>query len=248
MKKILMLLLLILLVIILPSKSRKRIYKEYITYTKTMPQKCWLHRTNSLQKLEELSFKYPGIEIDISYDENKLIFDVGHELENSINLSLEKMFEKLDKDKKVWLDLKNLTEENSLIVLEKLEKLIMNYSLKKSNFIIESPDYKSLKKFKEKGFYTSYYDKFIPKNKTKEELKNWKENLIKIENGDYVCAFSFPNDLYPYYKEFNLKLDLLTWTSTKEWQLLYGKDKYRKILKDDQVKIILVKEYGKFHR
>lgn len=136
MKKILILLLCIFLLIILPSKSRKRIYKEYITYTKTMPQKCWLHRTDSLQKLEELSFKYSGVEIDISYDKNKLIFDVGHDLENSINLSLEKMLEKLEKDKKVWLDLKNLTEENSLIILNRLEKLIDNYSLEKNNFIV----------------------------------------------------------------------------------------------------------------
>lgn len=114
--------------------------------------------------------------------------------------------------------------------------------------IVESSDYKSLKKFKEKGFYTSYYDKFNLKNKTKEELEKWKEKLINIENGDYVNAFSFPNDLYPYYKEFDIKLDLLTWTATKEWQFLYGKDEYRKLLKDNQLKIILVKEYGNFHR
>lgn len=40
----------------------------------------------------EISDKYKGIEIDVNFNNSDLYFDVTHDLEDSISLSLEKYF------------------------------------------------------------------------------------------------------------------------------------------------------------
>ncbi len=235
-----------LIIVILPVKSRNKLFKQYVSLSKEIPKKCWLHRTNSVEKLQELSSKYKGVEIDVFFDKEKLEFYVGHDLEKEMEISLEQMLERIDKNKKIWLDIKNLNITNYVELLKKLNELLKKYDLDKNNFILEGDKYELLSFYKKEGFYVSYYDKFELENKTKDEIEKWKRNLEMIQK--YVSAISFTEKKYKYIKNFNLNIDLLTWTSSKEWEFLYLKKEKRKMLQDNQVKVILVKEYGNYHR
>lgn len=57
-----------------------------LIYTiKGVPDKCWLHRINTVEKMLEVSNKYTGIEIDVNFNNSKLFFDVTHDLNKSMD-------------------------------------------------------------------------------------------------------------------------------------------------------------------
>lgn len=250
------LLLVFIWIVFYPSsiKITKNIIKEILFFpiklVKPIPDKCWLHRVDSIEKMLELSDKYTGIEIDVNFDNTKLFFDVTHEIEDSISLSLEEYFKYLNKnDKKIWIDFKNLTEENVENSLEVLENIIYEYNVDKTRFIIESSNYKMLKSFKEKGYYTSYYVPYLDiDNLSEEELKYWKNKIKYITLTGNVSAISFPGYLYPFIKNIGIKADLLTWEDGKEWEILYLTKMTRNMLKDEKLKVILIRELGNYSR
>lgn len=250
------LLLVFIWIVFYPSsiKITKNAIKEILFFpiklVKPIPDKCWLHRVNSVEKMLEFFDKYTGIEIDVNFNNIELFFDVTHEIEDSINLSLEEYFKYLNKnDKKIWIDFKNLTEENVENSLEVLENIIYEYNVDKTRFIIESSNYKMLKFFKEKGYYTSYYVPYLDiGNLSEEELKYWKNKIEYITLTGNVSAISFSGYLYPFIKNIGIKIDLLTWEDGKEWERLYLTKMTRNMLKDEKLKVILIRELGNYSR
>ena len=240
----------ILIGILFSNKSRKYIFNYYITLTKKLPSKCWLHRTNTVEKMLEISEKYEGIEIDVNFNNSDLYFDVTHDLEESINLSLEKYFKYFSKNnKKVWIDFKNLTEDNVENSLNVFDNLIKKYNLNKERFIIESSNFEMLKYYKDNGYYTSYYVPYLDlKNMSFDEIEKEKVKIKNIILTGNVSAISFPGYMYEFIKSINTNIDLLTWEDGKKWQELYRKKINVEMLNDSQLKVILVKEKGKYHR
>lgn len=101
------------------------------------PDKIWLHRCNSMEKLYEKHMIYPNIEVDLVFRENRK-FDVTHDADTSFNLSLASYFSFMKKEKsKMWLDIKNLTLENRITALSSLNKLMEYFQIKKERLIIE---------------------------------------------------------------------------------------------------------------
>lgn len=241
----------LLIVIILSSRTRrKEIYKKYISLTREKPEKCWLHKANNLEKLKKFINEYPGVEIDIHYNLEKNFYDVTHEVKDSKNLSLEEYFKILEKTKiMIWLDLKNLNHENLILSKNLLDELLRTYNINKSRIILESPEYELLKEYKNvfKKYYLVYYDDFFYKTDkldkiTQKEWQIWQENILKIAHSKDVNAISFPIEMYDYISQLNLKIDLLTWIPNKEWELLYKNKLTKKVLEDERIKIILVKD------
>lgn len=242
--KIIVLILLFSMTLLL-AKVRRKMNLYYITFIKKKPAKCWLHQANSIEKLKKYLLDYPGIEIDVFFNRKKMFFDVTHDKETSTNLSLEEYFKYFSNDKKIWLDFKNLTTENSEEALKILDKLLLKNKIDKSQVIIESSNFEELKKYKENGYYTTYYVLYHNSKKMSfDEKVLLKERIIKIIQTQNVSAISFSGNLYPIIKEFNIKIDLLVWEAGLTWQKLFLK-KYKmkyKMLEDEQVKIFLVHE------
>ena len=72
------------------------------------PEKIWLHRCNSLEKLYEKQSRYPNVEVDLVFRKDR-VFDVTHDVDTSFNLSLGSYFSYMkDHEGKMWLDIKNL--------------------------------------------------------------------------------------------------------------------------------------------
>lgn len=214
------------------------------------PDKIWLHRCNSMEKLHEKHAAYPNIEVDVVFRDDRT-FDVTHDADTSFNLKLDAYFAYLeDKEGKMWLDVKNLTSENREAALAGLNRLTEHFRIAKDRLIIESPSCESLELFTRDGYYTSYYVTYKePCALSDEEKAGCIGELQRIADGGGVCALSFPGYWYETVKEeLKRPIDLLTWEHrTSQLQLLLASSG-RRMLSDPQLKVILVKDKGRYHR
>ena len=100
--------------------------------------KLWLHRCNSIEKLNEKYGDYTNVELDVCFRDS--VFDVTHDIDSSFGLNVEKYFAFFAlHEGKMWLDLKNLTLENSDAVLAALIDLTKRYGVDRRRLIVESP-------------------------------------------------------------------------------------------------------------
>lgn len=211
--------------------------------------KIWLHRCNSIEKFVEQREDYPNVEIDLVFRDSGY-FDVTHDAPVSFDLPLDSFFAHPENHGKMWLDIKNLSNDNANAILSELERLTAKYQVDKERLIIESSSWKELSAFTNAGFYTSYY--FPHGNPSKlsdtECTEALEELKLVAKNGNFK-AVSFP---FWWYEEISDTMadtnhDLLTWQhrSTEYGFLLTGGFQ---MLNDERLKVILIKSKGEYHR
>lgn len=214
------------------------------------PDKIWLHRCNSIEKLQEKHRKFPNIELDVVYTPQGR-FDVTHELSASIGLGLESYFQRLWADTThIWMDVKNLSGANCRRMLNSLDSLTHRYAIDKRRLIVESSDWRSLAAFKRRGYYTSYYISYPdPSSLSDRELDRAIRHIQLVADSRCVSALSFPGWWYTTLKRrLNRPIDLLTWEHRKRRIVLLMLPRGRRMLADPQLKVILVKDKGRYHR
>jgi hypothetical protein len=121
------------------------------------PEKIWVHRVNSLVKIDEIINEYSGLELDLVWTGKE--FDVNHPPATSIGLSLDKYLEhnKEIASKGIWLDFKNLNRKNQFKSASHLDSLLKIHSIPPKNVYVESYFPEFLKAFHKIGVKTSYY-------------------------------------------------------------------------------------------
>ena len=214
------------------------------------PDKIWLHRCNSMEKLYEKHMIYPNIEVDLVFRESRK-FDVTHDADTTFYRGLASYFSYMRKKKgKMWLDIKNLTPENRIMALSSLDRLVESFQIEKDRLIIEGQSWKALEVFTQSGYYTSFYVPYDdPDDLSKKELKCFIKGLQEIADKKVVSALSFPGCWYTEIKEsLNRSIDLLTWEHRSSQLQLLLSSVGREMLFDPQLKVILVKDKGKYHR
>ena len=207
------------------------------------PEKIWLHRANSLEKWQDNAEKYPNAEVDLIFWNGK--FHVAHDTADITALTIDEYFREMPNRKgHLWLDIKNLSNNNAIVALHELDSLCSEYNVDKSRFIIESDNESALSHFSHQGgYFTSYYAKAPrPSELSEEERKKVIYQLEQVVHRGNVSALSFPRH---WYKDISsgLKSDipLLTWDHhTGEW-LFHASFWKHKMLNDEQLKVILVK-------
>ena len=102
--------------------------------------KLWLHRCNSIEKLNEKYGDYTNVELDVCFRDS--VFDVTHDIDSSFGLNVEKYFAFFA-----------LHEGNA--VLAALADLTKRYGVDRSRLIVESRTHKALRKLTKEGFYMS---------------------------------------------------------------------------------------------
>ncbi|WP_304066919.1 hypothetical protein [Megamonas hypermegale] len=222
-----------------------------------MPEKMWLHRTDSVNKQKELADKYKlgGLEFDIIFYKDSMAFENSHDKDDLSKYNLEEQFKTykdLNYNEGIWLDFKNLNEDNKYEAKEVLDTLLRKYDISKDVVWLESSNWQSLDIFKQDGYRTSYYFPYYKfENMTEQEINDVKRKTIMIANSGNVDAVSFAGK---HYYDFVSSLDLpdnivlLTWLDDSRWYNVLLSSKQNKIVKDDRVKVILVKELGNYHR
>ena len=195
-------------------------------------EKLWAHRVLDVNQIEDLSNEFNGFEVDVFYNSNKNIFDVKHH-GNESDISLDEYFKACkDLSLKFWIDFKNLNENNTNSSILLLNTLAKKHDLK-SDIIIESKEIELLSKFKEEGFYTSYWlpnyhllNSFFNINQIKKNILDFKPHVISMPYSSVkFYSRKFPN--YPIH----------CWTNGMIKD--NDKDKIKKLSENNNVKIIL---------
>lgn len=203
-----------------------------------------------MEKLYQKHEAYPNVEVDIIFRGNR-IFDVTHDDNTSFNLNLDSYFAYMnDKEGRIWLDVKNLTSDNQASMLMALNRLTRHYQMEKDRLIIESPYPEFLVDFTREGYYTSYYVTYRePCSLDRKEMDDCIAELRRVADGGGVSALSFPGYWYETIKErLDRPIDLLTWEHRKNQLEFLLSSSGRRMLCDPQLKVILVKDKGKYHR
>lgn len=173
-------------------------------------EKIWIHRVNSIEKLQEINPKFDKIELDVVFLKNEKKFDVNHPPAESINLSLFEYLSsiKIKQNNMFWLDFKNLSKKNINQSIGKLDSICKVLNINEHQFIIESTNPFLLEKLKQKSYKTSYYlaDSLnqLSKDELQEQLSiidemnvNYKTDYLSFSYRDYqIINNYYPNNVY----------------------------------------------------
>ncbi|MES2837092.1 MAG: DUF2181 domain-containing protein [Bacteroidota bacterium] len=216
-------------------------------------QKIWVHRVNSIEKLDELKADYYGVELDVVFVDSLKKFDINHPPEKSIQLFLEEYLSSVSQNKTLhfWLDFKNLEAKNQEQAIKNLNFICDSLSLLRNNFIVESSNVSMLNEFLKEGYQISYYLHWpglysLNKNEFKQKLNSINEEL-KI--------YKYKNYLSSDYRDYEIlkkqfpEHEILLWLDDA-----FGKqDKFKdrlllyKMLLDKDVKVILIRYKSKIN-
>lgn len=197
--------------------------------------KLWLHRCNSIEKLNEKYGDYTNVELDVCFRDS--VFDVTHDIDSSFGLNVEKYFAFFA-----------LHEGNA--VLAALADLTKRYGVDRSRLIVESRTHKALRKLTKEGFYTSCYVDFAPPSELSDtDLSLCLDTLRAVADSGDVRALSFPGWWYETISErLDRNIDLLTWEHRKTQLVFFLMPGSNAMLDDNRLKVILIKDKGKYHR
>lgn len=178
--------------------------------------RLWCHRVNGIDRLNEAKKHFSGFEIDVVYQVEGW-FDVNHPPAESIGLRLKQLIKSTLQPSKYnyWLDMKNLTVENSPTASKKLLTIAEEYNCKE-NIIVESACLSCLKEFDELGFKTAYYLPFLH-DLSEGELY---DELMRIENEMKVfqpSVITQERDGYVLLKKHFPNCDILSWDTQTEF-------------------------------
>lgn len=214
---------------------------------------------------EAVANGFIGIEVNLSAPG----LNMGHGPQRIYDITLDQYLNEVPQQKlvKIWLDMKELQEEDIDAVLAKLNELDKKYHLK-SRVILESTlRSPKMKAFANAGWHTSYYffpteeNKYLEKQKpNKEEQKKLKElaQTIAAEvKAQKSSAVSFYAMYYPFMKKYVEPLlprnvVFHTWAidgipSIKDKSLILNPTwRENKIVRDPRVKTILISPESKF--
>ncbi len=168
------------------------------------------HRVNSVGKLHDIwNDNLYSFECDVRFgDNNTTTFRMGHN-HGVMGIGLEQFLQSVNyfKIERIWLDFKNLNEDNYKLALEQLEYLNKKFDIKRK-IIIESGTVKVFfKEMRRAGWHTSYYMptrkiiKLIEDNNINvmRQLAIQIANQTKLQN---ISAISFDSLLYPFIKKY----------------------------------------------
>lgn len=208
-------------------------------------QKIWLHRANDIEKAQYFQDKYSGLEIDITFVDSLQTFLVLHgggHVELS-PITLEQWFDEIwtAKQMNLWLDFKNLNNNNKVAALNELNRLCSKYKVKKGNFIVESWNASCLTAYKNAGFQVSFYiPNFKPQSVSKTELQKQTDKIRRIISENNLTTISGYYYQYQYMRDSFPDKDVLIWYHLSDTNI---RNEYIQIANaDPKVKVLLVAE------
>jgi hypothetical protein len=218
------------------------------------------HRINRIDRLRTvIENGVRSFEVDLLFRQtgSQGYFEVGHDEADTREVRLDQFLDILQpyRPEKIWLDIKQVSEDNLDAVLAELERLDTTYTIKEAAIIESSITTEGFSKIKSAGFHTSYYlptgqlltllheNDYTALQTAAKALKN------QIE-GQSTSAVSFDLTLYPFVKTYLEPIipDSIayhTWGSVKMWEWsaleeLKDSDYFR----DPRVKTILYGYWG----
>jgi len=202
--------------------------------------KVGAHRVNSIEKLNSAVKYFEIIELDIEYNKVNSFMDVNHPPAASINLSLENYISVIDDNQQpfLWLDIKNITKDNSTEILNKLLEVFTRVNYPLGKVLVETQSPETLPNFVKAGFKTSYYLPYglckMNESKLRETITGIKKILKEQPN---VAISSDIQDYEILVKNFP-SITKYTWTMGSVFRNHFIQT--QKALRDPNVAIVLV--------
>ncbi len=185
--------------------------------------KNWIKAVNTPEKMNLITPENSGIEIDIYYDTLKNIFDVHHDINNSVGQNFEDLLI-IYKAKKItasiWIDFKNADEKNISKSLETLIQLRDKYNLQ-NKILVESSYPNLLQPFSANSFYTSYYTAYFNPYLTSEiENKKSIDSIAYLLKKYPVHALSGYYFQMPFLHQYFPDFPILSWAPNDKWSFV----------------------------
>ena len=214
--------------------------------------KIWLHRCNSTVMLRELEHRYPSVEVDICLRQDG-VMDVTHDEGGTRHQGITPYLEYLAQhsERHIWMDVKNLSQDNQPLFKYRLDSLIHAYGVDKSQLVIESPQWKLLFPFTRDHYYTSCrVTAPRPSSLSDGQRDSVISRLGTVTRSGCVRALSFPAYWYNTLRwQFRSEdIDYLARMSQRTRMGMQLDPLGLVMMRDRRVKVILVKDQGDNHR
>lgn len=179
--------------------------------------------------------------MDVYFDTAAKDFFVYHDSSRVSDISSESILSLVTKRStkfSVWLDFKNLDENNAAASLEKLESIRSRFALGR-RIIVESSNIEALQLFCEKNFYTSFYTPFFNPYKDEEKaLLAHIDTIAALVSKYPVNALSGYYFQAPFLRKYFPNFPVLTWADQPSISLVANVFD-RKLRADDHIPIVL---------
>ena len=221
------------------------------------------HWVNSIGKLRELWHDgWRAFEIDLFYRRDRDCFIVGHDAKYMSTMCFNTFLTHVPATevKKIWLDIKNLTNKNINQQLARLEKIIAQFKFKKEIFIFESSlTSHTYRRVAQAGYHTSYYLPTaellaLQEENNADKLQQRAKSLATQANRQEVAALSFDVRLYPFVKNYlehllpsNYVFHVWSLPGTLQNKLFFQNARSKMYYYDRRIKTILAEYESIFH-
>jgi hypothetical protein len=170
--------------------------------------KLWAHRVLNPSDAKNLSKEFNGVEIDVFFNSKLNCFEVKHHGEFS-DLTLSEYYSQTKKTNlKYWIDFKNLSNKNANKSIELLNSIFIDEN-SKNDMIVESKNIIQLSKFKNHGFFISYWVESFHFIKSFYSVFEVKKN-IEIFSPDVI---SMPYNSIDFYRKKFPNYPIHCWTN-----------------------------------
>jgi len=169
------------------------------------------HKADYSNKLKNiLSDNIKSFEFDTLFNasSNPAFFEVGHDRKNTNGTSFESYLE-LSRGIhliKIWMDIKNITQENIKAILKRLNYLDRKYGIKNIMIFETSSSIDDVRIISDAGYHTSYY---LPPGillaMAKNDVSEMQKQARRIKKqiaAQHLKAISFPLSQYGYVKTY----------------------------------------------
>ena len=185
--------------------------------------KNWSKAINTTELIQSITIDKSGIELDIYYDTIKGIFDVHHDPDKSVGQNFEDLliiYKNKNLQASLWMDFKNLHENNIDKALQTLIQLRAKYNLQ-NKILVESSNPNLLKPFSDNQFFTSYYTpSFNPYTSSEEGNKIWFDSIATLLRKYPVHALSCYYFQKPFLHQYFPHFPILTWAPNDKWSFV----------------------------
>jgi len=213
------------------------------------------HKANHQGKLASIfNSGIRSFELDLMFRQqgDSGYFEVGHDDKEAKGHTFASYLESLGDYtiKKVWIDVKNINDDNASAVLARLAFLDENYDIKPILILESSTTSKRFKDFSRAGYHTSYY---LPTTKihgllAQNDAHAIQKEVVRIQtlvHEQQLAAVSFTASLYPFVKRY-LEPVLPKHIVYHTWNIINFKDykaletlKDKAIFKDERIQTII---------
>jgi hypothetical protein len=184
-------------------------------------QARWVHRVNSVERLQEVRPVFNGLEIDLWYDEVQQALRVGHDADSSFHLELSELLSSADSLENcyLWLDIKSLDTINAPEIYRELSRLDDRFDIR-ARTLVESPCPQALTLFTDEGYLTSYYlPSFHVFKSSRKELRTYYDQVQNALRDARVNALSGNHMQFLFMEKYFPGYDHLLWNlDKKEWR------------------------------